>query len=419
MIIKIGLTEKSLDILIKDEKIIKIGKDIKHEDCNIIDSGGLYIIPGLVDMHAHLREPGQTHKETIKTGTMSASKGGITTVLTMPNTTPALDNPEIIRDLKSKIEKEALIEVLIASAMTKERKGLEPVDFIRNSKNGITAFSDDGSGLPSLDIMVEVCKRAHETQSLLIEHPECDLLLLKSPISHGKLEKKFGIQGQPAEAEEIDILTLGTIAGTLGVRVHFTHISTEKSVEAIKFLKRFYPEFITCDCTPHHLFLSENDITSKTDTNKKINPPLRPESDRLAIEMGLLDGWIDAIATDHAPHSEAEKKQDFAKAPSGTIGFETFLPVTFSHLVKGNKISILEWINLVSYKPAKILGIERGTLETGKQANITIFNPDEKTTIKKSGFISKGKNSAFINREYSGVVKHTICGGEIVYSDKE
>ncbi len=415
---------EKLDLLIKEGIIVKIARNIEMSGRKVIDAESFYIIPGLVDMHSHLREPGQTNKETIESGTLSAAKGGIATVVAMPNTEPAIDNPDIIRKLKEIIDVKAVIEVLIASSMTKGRKGIDPVDFIKNTAAGCACFSDDGSAIQNYKTITEVCRLAKESSALLIEHPETDFLAKDNQgipfrVSYGKIEQKFGIKGQPAESESLDILRLGNIAGMIGEKVHFTHISTEKSAEAIRYLKKTYPGLFTCDCTPHHLTLSESDIISFSDTDKKINPPLRPESDRRAIESVVIEGLIDAIATDHAPHTEEEKGLGFDKAPFGTVGFETFLPVTFSELVKKGKITMIDWINLVSYKPSQILGIARGVIEEGKYADLTIFNPDEPVTITKSSFISKGKNSAFTGRTFHGAVKYTLSRGKIVYNAED
>jgi dihydroorotase len=407
---------EKLDILITAEEIVKMAPSIKSKEDEILDAEGLFVIPGLVDMHAHLREPGQEHKETIETGTRAAAKGGITSVLSMPNTKPCIDNPVVIEEILERISKKAAVEVYLASAMTKGRKGLETVDFYFCAKAGCIAFSDDGSSVQNRKMIYEVCLQAKKENALLIEHPEIDFLSRNLPISYGKLEKLLGLQGQPAEAESLSILRFGTIAGKAGAKVHFTHISTQKSLAAVKKIKKNYPGLFTCDCTPHHLILSEEDNQNK-DANKKINPPLRPEKDRQAINESLASGLIDAIATDHAPHSVKEKELSFEEAPFGTIGFETFLPATFTHLVETKKLSMLEWVKLVSYNPSRILGIGRGVLSPGKKANITVFDPKGVFSVNLDNIISKSKNSAFLGRKFNGLVKWTICGGKKVYEN--
>lgn len=410
-----GVKGEKLDILVRGNKIVQVKKRIEDEDKDTVNAKGLFVVPGLVDMHAHLREPGQAYKETIDTGTASAAKGGITTVLAMPNTVPPVDNPDIIRSIAQEINKRALVNVLIASATTVGRKGEKAVDFAANLVAGCAAFSDDGSGVQDPKVMLDICAKAAEKKILLIEHPELDFLSNKAPIGTGRLEKLFNMKGQPAEAESLAILLFGTIAGLKGARIHFTHISTEKSVQAVKHLKEEYGKLITCDCTPHHIALSDKDVKSMTDTNKKIFPPLRPESDRKAIEKGLRKGTIDAIATDHAPHSAEEKSGGFEKALPGSIGFETLLPVTYTSLVKSGQISMMEWVKLTSYSPSKILGIKKGSIGKGDIADITVFDPEASATVNEKDIVSKSKNSAFLGKKFNGVVKLTVCDGKVVY----
>ena len=410
------------DILIENGIISEIGHCIKQSGHNIINADGLYIMPGLVNLHAHLREPGGEYKETIESGTLSAAKGGITTVLAMPNTIPPIDSVLSIKDLKKRITDRACVEVLITSAMTKGREGKESVDFRENISAGCSAFSDDGSSIQDEAILETVCRAASDCGALIIEHPEITSLSGKSPISYGKMEKILGITGYPAEAESGAISRLGRIAGPLGLRVHFTHISTSKSIEAVKILKMEFPGLFTCDVTPHHLLLSEDSIINesgndiqKMNPDKKINPPLRPENDRVAVEKAVIGGIIDAIATDHAPHNGTDKSMGFIDSPPGTVGFETLLPSTYSHLVVSGKMHINDYLNLITLNPSKILGIDRGKIEKGKNANIAIFDPYIKITVDKRDLISKSKNTAFDGMKFSGQVKYTIFNGNIVY----
>jgi len=414
---KNNINGKKLDIQIEKGKIKKIAQKISSENDRVINARERWVIPGIIDMHAHLREPGETQKETIETGTLSAARGGITTLLAMPNTIPPIDNPSIIKKIKELIGKKALINVLITSTITKKRAGKQVVSFRENKEAGCIAFSDDGSGLQNLEIMTEACKITAREKILLIEHPEIILLSQKAPLSYGKLSRRLNMTGQVAEAESLSILMLGTIAGINNARVHFTHISTSKSIDAIKLLKEYYPSLITCDCTPHHLILSEEILKNNLDTNKKMNPPLRPESDRKALEKAIFDGIIDAIVTDHAPHLEKEKSLGFQYAPFGTIGFETLLPSTYTFLVKEKGMKILDWLKLLTYKPAIILDINRGSIEKGKSADITIFNPRKKVIITREFFASKSRNSAFLGKKFYGYVEYTIVDGKIIYAN--
>ncbi|MGA2141954.1 MAG: amidohydrolase family protein, partial [Brevinematales bacterium] len=236
-----------------------------------------------------------------------------------------------------------------------------------------------------------------------------------SPVSYGALPVKYALEGQPAESESLAIWILGSAAGLYGARVHFTHISTRKSAEAVEKLKAYYPGRITCDTTPHHLLLSENDLLNILDTNKKMNPPLRPEDDRQAIEDALFSGIIDAIATDHAPHTGEEKNRPFENAPFGTIGLETLLSSTYTYLVRNKGMAVPAWLSLVSAEPSRILGIEGGTLKAGGRADITVFNPHKTVKIERDSIVSMSKNSAFIGRIFYGSTEYTIVNGKIVY----
>ena len=411
-----GVRGERLDILVRDGIISALGKNIAGAGDEILDAKGLFVVPGLVDLHVHLREPGQQHKETIETGTASAAKGGVTTVLAMPNTNPPVDSPAVIGQLLGEIKNRAKINVLVASSMTGARKGQNAVDFAANLAAGCAAFSDDGSGIQDPVVMTEICEAAVKTGALLVEHPELDFLSNKAPVGKGRLEKLFKLPGQPAEAESLAILMFGNVAGIRGARIHFTHISTEQSVKAVALLKERYGKLITCDCTPHHIALSDRDIRSVEDTNKKINPPLRPESDRKAIVRGLKTGTIDAVATDHAPHTAEEKKGGFEKALPGSVGLETFLPVTYTTLVAKKEIGMMEWVRLVSLNPSNILGIKKGSLGKGDAAGITLFDPNADFFVEEKNIVSKSKNSAFLGRKYKGVPVVTICGGRTVYN---
>lgn len=409
-----NINGEKLDIEIENDIIKHIAKDIDTAGKEIFDADGCYVIPGLVDMHSHLREPGNTHKETIATGTAAAAHGGIVCTLAMPNTSPPLDRPERLESLSRIVEQDAVIDTRFASCMTFNRAGSSPVNMQKNLDAGYIAFSDDGDGIQSEEVMIEICRRAKQNNALLIEHSESNLLSMKAPVSYGKLADKLIIEGQPAEAESLPILKFGVIAGMIGCRIHFTHISTRLSVEAIFYLKTMYPGLISADCTPHHLLFSEDD-NLELDTFKKMAPPLRPKSDRLSIENGLRTGVIDIIATDHAPHTSEEKDQDFKDAPFGTIGFETFLPATYTHMVKERGVSEAKWLEWVSVRPANLLNLPYGSLTPGKKANLVIFNPNKKVEITTEYFYSKSKNSAFLGREFFGEVRMTMFEGKTVY----
>lgn len=403
-----------LDIETEGGAIKRLAPNIAPDGQKVIDGRNLYAIPGLVDIHAHLREPGYESKETVQSGTKAAAKGGITTVVAMPNTNPPMDNSQMFGRLKDIAASDASVEVFAASCMTQGRRGTIPVNFAENKKTGYVLFTDDGSPVNDFRIMLSICNQAAAAKALLMEHPEMTLLAEDAPLSYGELAERTGLKGQPAESESIDILTFGSVAGMTGARIHFTHISTGASVEAIRYLKARYGKLITADATPHHLLLSESD-NKDLDPDKKMNPPLRPEPDREAIEAGLIDGTIDCIASDHAPHQAYEKNAGFEKAPFGCVGFETLLPATYTKLVVSGKMTIPRWLELVSLNPAKILGIDRGTLAAGKKANVALFDPNSSFIVTKDSLVSQSTNTAFAGMELTGKVCYTLCGGRIVY----
>ncbi|MCX7820812.1 MAG: dihydroorotase [Brevinematales bacterium] len=411
---------KKLDIKIENSIIKKIAPSIiPKENESIIDAKNLYVIPGLVDIHSHFRVPGYEYKEDFITGSKAAAKGGITTSVAMPNTAPVIDNPTILKSLYEKAKRESSIEILFSSAMTISRNGKDIVNIKENKKAGAIFFTDDGSDINNPFIIFDLTKKAKRYKVLLVVHPEWHSLTNDKFFNKGFLDTIFGKEGQPEEAESIAILVFGLIAGLNKTKVHFTHISTQSSVETIKFLKDKFGSLISCDTTPHHLILTDKDLINPSlDTNKKINPPLRSEKSKKALEEAIIDGTIDLLATDHAPHSEEEKSAPIEKAPFGSTGFETFLPATFTHLVKNRKISIHKWIDLISTNPARVINIDRGKIKKGKLANLVIFNPNENIKIEKIFFQSKSKNSAFIGKIFDGKVYYTISKGEIIYYEK-
>ncbi|MGC8764460.1 MAG: dihydroorotase [Brevinematia bacterium] len=412
------LNGEKLDIKIENGYITAIDRNLKTgRNEEVIDATGMYVIPGLIDLHSHFRVPGEEYKEDFVTGSNAAAKGGITTAIAMPNTSPPIDNPAILREICKRAKKEGEIEIFLSSAITKNREGKELVSIRNNKKAGAIFFTDDGSDINDLSLIFEMLKEAKRERVLIFVHPEWHSLTRGKFFSYGRLNEHFKMEGQLDDAESLSIIIEGLVAGFLKSRIHFTHISTEKSIKALNFLKSKFPNLITCDTTPHHLILNDMDLIQPSiDTNKKINPPLRSEKDRLSLEKGIIEGVIDCIATDHAPHSEKEKNQKIEKAPYGTIGFETFLPVTFTYLVKQKNFSILDWIKLVSYNPSLIAKIKkRGSIKVGNVGNITIFNPDEEIKVERKFFLSKSKNSAFIGKSFYGRVYFTICQGKIVF----
>ncbi len=403
------------DILIEDEKIIKVKKNIDEKTDEIIDCTGLFIMPGMIDMHCHLREPGGEHKETIETGSKSAVKGGFTTICPMPNTKPTPDSAIVLSEIIEKAKKVGLCNVLPFSSVTKGEKGQELVNFEEQLKAGAIAFSDDGMPVENARMIREAMIKANQLGSFISEHCE-EKSVSSGAINSGKIAEQLGVEGVLPEAEEIMAARDVTIAETNKLHTHICHISTKTTVGTIRSAKQRGVN-VTCETCPHYYSFTVEEVLKKG-VNAKMNPPLREEKDRQAIIEGLKDGTIDCIVTDHAPHAEEEKAQGLAKAPNGIVGFETALPATITNLVDKGYLSLLDMCRLMSYNPAKLLKIDRGEISEGKIADLTIFDKDQEYIYTKEDIVSKSKNSPFIGEKLKGRVKYTIVSGKIVYQEK-
>lgn len=403
------------DILINDNIIEKIAKKIDEEVDETIDCTNLNIIPGMIDMHCHLREPGFEHKETIETGSKSAVAGGFTTICPMPNTKPTPDSAIILQKIIEEGKRVNLCNILPFASVSKGEKGEELVNFDELKKVGAIGFSDDGMPVVNSRMMREAMIKADSLGSFVSSHCE-EKSVSSGAINAGKVADSLGVEGVLPEAEEIMAAREIVISETNNVRGHICHISTKTSKNMIRDAKKRGAK-ITCETCPHYFTFTVDEVL-KSGANAKMNPPLREEKDRQAIIEGLKEGTIDAIITDHAPHSEEEKNKDLSKAPNGIIGFETALSAEIMNLVDTGDLSYLDLVRVTSYNPAKLLKIDRGTIEEGKIADITIFDPNERYTYTKDMIVSKSKNSPFIGKELKGKVKYTIVNGKIVYSDK-
>ena len=410
-------TFEKKDILIENEKIKKIDKKMSENADKVIDCSKLYIIPGMIDIHCHLREPGFEHKETIETGSRSAVAGGFTTICPMPNTKPTPDSAIILQKIIEEAKRVNLCNILPYASVSKGEKGEEIVDFEELRNAGAVAFSDDGMPVVNSKMMREAMIKADKLGTFVASHCE-EKSVSSGAINAGKVAKKLGVEGVLPEAEEIMAAREIVIAETNNVRGHICHISTKTSKDMIRDAKRRGVK-ITCETCPHYFTFTVDEVL-KSGTNAKMNPPLREEKDRQAIIEGLKEGTIDCIITDHAPHSEDEKDVELSKAPNGIIGFETALPAEIMNLVDTGHIDYLNLVRLTSYTPSKLLHIdnERGTIEVGKKADITIFDPNEEYIYTKEMIVSKSKNSPFIGKKLKGKVKYTIVNGKIVYQDK-
>ena len=400
------------DILINGNKIEKIAKDINEKVDRIIDCTKFNIIPGMIDMHCHLREPGFEYKETIETGAKSAVSGGFTTICPMPNTKPTPDSAIILQKIIEKAKRVNLCNILPFSSVTKGEKGEELVDFEEMKNAGAIGFSDDGMPVVNSRIMRQAMIKADSVGSFVSSHCE-EKSVSSGAINAGEVANKLGVEGVLPEAEEIMAAREIVISETNNVRAHICHISTKTSKNMIRDAKKRGVQ-VTCETCPHYFTFTQDEVL-KSGTNAKMNPPLREEKDRKAIIEGLKEGTIDAIITDHAPHSEEEKNKELSKAPNGIIGFETALSAEIMNLIDTEDLDYFDLVRLTSYNPAKLLKIDRGTIEEGKIADITIFDPNEIYTYTKDMIVSKSKNSPFIGKELKGKVKYTIVSGRVVY----
>ena len=405
--------DDNLDILIEGGKISKTGKSVDAKAETVIDASGKIVMPGIIDMHVHLREPGREDKETVFSGTMAAAKGGVTSVLCMPNTLPSLDSAEIINTMKAIIKNTANVDVFICGAITIKRQGKELVNIGGLKKEGIIAISDDGASVDSDELMLKALKEAKKEKILVICHSEDKALSGKGLVNRGFTSTRLGLRGISKESEYKRVGRDIKLAEESGAAAHIAHVSCAESVEIIRKAKKKGIK-VTAETAPHYFSLSEGDLLDYN-TNMKINPPLRAKDDILAIKQGLKDGTIDIIASDHAPHTENEKEIEFEHAEFGTIGLETELAVSITELIGSGILTWQELIRKMSLNPAMVLGIDKGTLGVNKDADIAIVSPDKEWIVDKAGLVSKSKNSAFIGRKLKGAVECTIYRGKVVY----
>ena len=404
------------DILIKDGKIEKIGSACGEDD-EVIDAAGLYVLPGFVDMHVHFRDPGFEYKETIKTGSMAAARGGYTTVCTMPNTKPVMDCPSHLKLQLDKINEEACVNVLPVGAVTMGQEGKELSDISGMKKMGICAISEDGKSVMDSGLYEKAMKIARLEGLPVLAHCEDKNLVGKGAVNAGPVAAKLGVAGITNAVEDIIAVRDVMIAKETGAQLHLCHCSTEDSVRIVKEGKAAGVR-LSAEVCPHHFTLTEDDIKDD-DANFKMNPPLRKRGDVEALRKGLKEGIIEVISTDHAPHSAEEKAKPIAEAPFGIVGLETAFALGVTELVRGGVLTKAELVKCMSTNPARILGINAGTLKEGAPADIAIVNFEEKYVIDTADFASKGKNTPFAGREVYGKIKKTICGGRVVYAEGE
>lgn len=406
-----SMTMEQKSIVVEDGRIKEIGEGYQDADFKqVIDAKGMMVAPGLIDVHVHFRDPGFTYKEDTITGANAAKKGGFTTIITMANTKPAVDNVETLEYLLNK-GKETGIHVIPSAAISKGLKGEELVNMEELKAHGAIGFTDDGIPLMSETLVEEAMKEAKRLNVPLSFHEEDQNFIENSGVNKGVVSEKLGLGGASAIAEDILVARDGMLALATGCTVNIQHISSKHSVALVKMYKEMGAS-IFAEATPHHFSLDETAVLEHG-TLAKMNPPLRTKEDQQAIIDGLKDGTIDIIATDHAPHTKEEKEKPFTQAPSGIIGLETSLALGITNLVKKGHLTMPELIAKMTLNPAKLYQLDYGTLEPGKCADMVIFDPDEQWTV--DGFVSKASNSPFLGATLNGKVHYTICNGKVVY----
>ncbi len=410
---KLDLT---LDILIKDDKIAKVGKSLRANGAKIIDCKGKFVLPGLIDMHAHLRQPGREDEETFLTGSKAALKGGFTSVLCMANTNPPVDNKGVVEYIYAESKKIGLINIYAVGAVTKNLEGKELTEIGQIFEAGAKALSDDGRPIMNAQLLRCALEYARMFNLLIISHCE-DLNLSKDGVmNEGFVSTKLGLKGIPGSSEVVMVMRDLELAELTGALVHIAHVTTWQAVELIRQAKAKGIK-VTCETCPHYFTLTEEAVLG-FDTNAKVNPPLRTREDVEAIKRGLSDGAIDVIATDHAPHSEEEKDVEFDSASFGMIGLETALSLAFAELIAKDKLNWKQLVERMSANPAKILGLNnKGSLRIGADADVVVFDPKASWDVGAKQLESKSKNTPFLGKKLNGVVTLAIVSGKIKYGN--
>lgn len=407
-------TEGRFDVLVEEDRIVRVAEQIDETADRVLDAEGCYVMPGFIDLHVHLRDPGLEYKETLQTGGMAAVKGGVTTVCAMPNTKPVMDDGQKVAEVHKRAEKESPAHVIQIGAVTKDQAGQELADIAGMAEAGCHAISEDGKSVMNASLYRKAMKIAKEKGISVFAHCE-DITMVEGGVMNADENAvRLGLKGITNSVEDVIVARDILLAKETGVRLHLCHCSTADSVEMIRLAKEEGLP-VTGEVCPHHFILTADDIL-EDDGNYKMNPPLRGKKDVEALRQGLADGTMDVISTDHAPHSEEEKNRSMAKAAFGIVGLETSAALTYTELVKTGILSVMQMAEKMSYNPAQILGLsDKGAVAEGKKADLVIFDPNPTYTIDKNTFVSKGKNTPFHGRTVTGEVRLTLVDGKVVY----
>ena len=404
------------DVLVENGVISLMERGLDPEGCDrVIDASGLMVAPGLVDMHVHLRDPGLTYKEDILTGCAAAARGGVTAMACMANTSPAVDCPEQVEYVLNRARQGCGVEVYPIAAVSKGLRGEEPTDAEALKDAGAVALSDDGNNVDNANLMRDVLIRARGLDLPVLCHCEDTTMVAGRAVNEGSVSRQLWLEGRPAIAEEIMVMRDAMLAEETGAHVHICHVSTARSVDIIRKMKK-KGVHITCETCPQYFTLTEDEVLTQG-AMARVNPPLRTRNDVAGIVAGLRDGTIDVIATDHAPHSAEEKARSLTRAPSGMIGLETSLAIALTQLYHTRRMDLPAIIKRMSTTPADILRLSRGRMSLGAQADLVLFDPDEEWTVDPEQFASKARNTPFAGWKVKGKVKYTIVKGEIIYQE--
>ena len=404
------------DVLVENGVISLMERGLDPEGCDrVIDASGLMVAPGLVDMHVHLRDPGLTYKEDILTGCAAAARGGVTAMACMANTSPAVDCPEQVEYVLNRARQGCGVEVYPIAAVSKGLRGEEPTDAEALKAAGAAALSDDGNNVDNANLMRDVLIRARGLDLPVLCHCEDTTMVAGRAVNEGSVSRQLWLEGRPAIAEEIMVMRDAMLAEETGAHVHICHVSTAKSVDIIRRMKKRGVR-LTCETCPQYFTLTEDEVLTQGPM-ARVNPPLRTRNDVAGIVAGLRDGTIDVIATDHAPHSAEEKARSLTRAPSGMIGLETSLAIALTQLYHTRRMDLPAIIKRMSTTPADILRLPRGRMSLGAQADLVLFDPDEEWTVDPEQFASKARNTPFAGWKMKGKVKYTIVKGEVIYQD--